>query len=89
MKPVVRVGKPRFFLDYGCEYQKCTIENIQKKIENGWKMKLEAQCLSEHPDEGKLDSSRVIRSGRISSLERKKGVWIVKTHNVDYYYLTN
>lgn len=89
MKPIVRVGKPRFFLDYGCEYQRCAIENVQKKIKNGWKMRFEAQCLSEHPDEKKLDSSRTIRSGRISGMERRKGVWIVKTPNVDYYYLVN
>ena len=84
---VVRIGRPMFFFEFGGNTHKASIEIIAKQVRMGWRFRAKAKCLSEHPDEAKLDSSRMIYTGPIREIEVRRGTYILHTDGIDYYYL--
>ena len=83
----VRIGKPTFFYEFGGTVHKASIETVAKQVRMGWRLRAKAQCLSEYPDEAKLDASRTIFTGKIKEVEARKGAWIIRTEGIDYLYL--
>ena len=82
---IVRVTRPLFVLEKSTERVKCSMTNIAKKVENGWKIQMIARSLTRHPMIVP-DSNGMIKTQRITTMKCEKGVWIIGTRGIDYYY---